>query len=362
MWAIAFALGCGDAPGTGQDAAAGAVDAARPVDAGGVADRIDPLLWVDFSVAGCAAGGIDAEPCVGVAPLTVRFLAAAPAPIDVYVWSFGDGSPAESSAAPAHTFERPGAYDVALTVGGPGGTASQRKAGWVVVAPAPLGAACRVDAQCAGGLACACGDGAGCPPGLADGWCSAECGGGTPCPPGGVCADLGDGSAPWQGARCLAACASAGDCRPGWTCRSVRSDGGWATACLPAGVIADVGESCAAADGSLDASACVGGVCAAAGARGLCAADCAGGCPPYAACATFAGDLGALCVARCGPDRPCDADPWLACEAPGGAGPSGFTVDEAPAAGGYCAPRPCAEPGDCGEGGACVGGRCVRSM
>ena len=49
------------------------------------------------------------------------------------------------------------------------------------------GAACDVTAQCATGLACVCGSGAGCPPAFVRGLCSVACTGGS-CGVGATCA------------------------------------------------------------------------------------------------------------------------------------------------------------------------------
>jgi hypothetical protein len=96
------------------------------------------------------------------------------------------------------------------------------------------------------------------------------------------------------------------------------------------------------------------------GARGLCSEACtAGSCPASAACASFVdGAVGPRCLARCAAEGDCSDDPWLACRPPGGAGALDFSVDEAAAPLGYCAPKPCLGPEDCGADGACVGGYC----
>lgn len=342
--------------GAGLDARAGIIDA------GPLPDRIDPLLWVELSATGCSSGGADGEPCTGPAPLAVQFTAIAPAPISTYVWSFGDGSPTSSEAAPLHVYELPGTYDVALTVSGPGGTATAMHGGFIVAHRAAVGAPCTDSAQCAVGLGCVCDGSATCAPALADGVCSAPCGPGAPCDDG-VCVELAAGGAadpePWQQALCLQGCASTPDCRDGFACRELLSAAAatWVQACFPPALLGGVGASCAQPDGALSGAACAGGVCADAGARGMCTASC-GACPSYAACATFAGPLGAICLARCSAERPCDGDPWLACEQPGGAGPAGFTVGEPAVTDGYCAPKSCTTPDDCGPDGACTGGTC----
>lgn len=56
----------------------------------------------------------------GFAPLVVRFTDQSTGTITSYDWNFGDGS-RNSNRNPRHTFRTPGAYDVRLTVVGPGG-------------------------------------------------------------------------------------------------------------------------------------------------------------------------------------------------------------------------------------------------
>jgi len=357
-------LACGGDGGGSVPAA----DAAPPPDARGVVDaapepdRIDPLLWVQFSATGCASGGSDQAPCEGLAPLTATFTAAAPAAIDTYLWDFGDGTPTDTEPRPTHVFDTPGTYDVSLTVGGPGGTASSLRVGFVIAARAPVGAPCRTDGQCQEGLSCFCGDGQDCPLALAGGFCSRDCARGIGCPDGSTCADLAaDASAePWQGVLCVATCDPT--CRGDFACRDLLGgDSGepWVVGCFPDGVLSPLGGACY--DGSsrpVDAS-CVGGACFAVGARGLCTGECetSADCPESSACATFNGGE-RRCLRRCPTGSVCATDPWLACAAPGAAGDLGFTVDEDPPDdAGYCAPRPCSEPSEC-AGGTCRDGHC----
>ena len=75
--------------------------------------------------------------------------------------------------------------------------------------------------------------------------------------------------------------------------------------------------------------------------------------------AYYDGALGSHCVARCEAAGDCTADPWLACEAPGAGGSRGFSVDETAATLGYCAPKSCMEPTDCGPDGTCSDGYCA---
>lgn len=371
--------------GPDGDGGAGRDAAARP-------DANAPLIWIDFSVAGCdaaltagAAGpdgvagprvdggpGDDAAPddagvgqvgCVGAAPLRLSFIPVAPAAVELHEWSFGDGSDPDRRAAPDHVYAEPGAYDVSLFVQGPGGTAAVIRPGFVQVVPAGGGRACSSDSQCATGV-CVCGA-APCD-GLGSGFCSAACSASAPCGAADVCVDLaagGPGPAPvpaWRDQLCLPSCGQGEACPAGSECRELPAEaGGWAAACFAPGLLGDVGDPCADPDGQLDGSRCASGTCLAIGLRGACSAACdEGACPGGAACATFAGGEPApSCVARCGDEQACDGDPWLACEAPGGAGDLAFTVDEQPAEGGYCAPRACGRDDECAPG-RCAGGYC----
>jgi PKD repeat protein len=344
--AVLAACGGGEAPAL--DAAAPGPDAGSVIaDAGAAPDAAPPLGWVDFAASGCAPIAPDvgeAPRCRATAPAALGFVALVSGTVDAYLWSFGDGSPPGSAAAPAHVYALPGRYDVSLTVGGPGGTAQRKRAGWVDVVPAPAGAACALDAQCAPGAACVCGEGEGaaCAPPLAAGLCATSCaGGGDACAGGEVCAALGDGPEPWRASLCLAACASDDDCAPGRACRELPGASGgagaaWVRGCFVAGLVADDGAACVDASGAPDHARCAGGACAALGARGVCATPCAtaGDCPSHATCATFAGGE-KRCLARCDAAHPCDDDPGLACAPPDAAT---FTVSEPPAASGYCAP------------------------
>jgi PKD repeat protein len=388
VWARAIAAAAllGAAPGcscgdnaAGSDAAAVDGDGGRLFDASMGPDAIAPLIWIDFSITGCASGagvalgtvdaGVDDadagafEPCRGDAPLALEFVPIAPASVDVYEWSFGDGSEPVGRAAPVHVYTEPGVYDVSLSAQGPGGTAGMIKPGVVVVGPAGLGAPCDGDDDCESGL-CVCGDGD-CAA-FAGGFCSAPCGAGTPCEVG-ACAQLAPGSPPapdpWQATLCLPDCEGGAACRAGSVCRELLrgDDDGWVEGCFAPGLLGDVGDACADAGGVLQDHLCAGGVCLAEGQRGACSAACdvTADCPTSAACATFEGGAPEpSCVARCDADTACDGDPWLACAAPGGTGAKDFTVDEIASDDGYCAPKPCSEPEDCGLSGSCTAGFC----
>jgi PKD repeat protein len=77
-------------------------------------------------------------PVLGVAPLEVTFEDRSSGVVTSWSWDFGDGESSRASA-PSHVYSAPGAYSVALTVSGPGGTDTLTLAGAVeVLAPAPL--------------------------------------------------------------------------------------------------------------------------------------------------------------------------------------------------------------------------------
>lgn len=359
MTLLGIACGGGGGVAPAGDAAPG--DAASFVDGGVGPDAATPLSWVDFAVSGCTPTSEDPPACRAAAPATLGFVTVAPAPVSTWLWQFGDGATA-AEPSPEHEFRLPGVYGVTLTVAGPGGTARADRPMRVEIVPAAPGDACDLDAQCAPAGECICGEGEGCEAPLAGGLCARACDAAAACDTDAACADLSLAgfTAPWRRALCLRTCAADGDCGAGRVCRSLPArGGGWMRGCFVAGLVADVGGSCAGGDGAPDDARCASAHCAALGARGLCTATCAtsADCPEGTACATFsgAGTVGKACVVRCGaaPGAACDADPWLACEAPGGAGRFGFTVDESPSAGGYCAPRTCSVDADCGAGGAC---------
>jgi hypothetical protein len=337
-------------------------------------DAPAPLIWIDFSITGCVdpealpagdadAGPVGEPPCRGTAPLALEFVPVAPATVTVYEWNFGDGSIPLRRQAPQHLFTAPGSYDVTLSVQGPGGTASAVKTGIVVVEPAGVGAPCEEDEQCQSGDCRCVGDA--CPG--ASGFCTAPCAADAPCADG-ICADLAPGDpgdpAPWQAPVCLLDCSGGAPCPGPMVCRELLrgdEDDAWAAACFHPGLLGDIGDSCRDANGALRDDLCASGMCLAEGLRGVCSAPCADApCPPSAACASFGGGVpGPACLARCGAGALCDADPGLACEPPGGGGDKGFTVDEPPAEAGYCAPRTCESPSDCGSLGLCSGGFCT---
>jgi PKD repeat protein len=360
LWlALLLGGGCSD-EGVAADAA---VDGLAPVvdlgpreGGGGVS--------IDFVATGCAAG--DGQRCAGPAPLRVQLaLVVSGMPLTAGRWSFGDGTEA-SGASVSHTYQKPGRYTVSVSLTTPAGTQSESKVDYVEVLAVAAGGACASDVVCQSG-SCVCAAG-GCPSPLEGGLCLAPCGQNA-CPDGETCVHLGlTGDAPWRVDACYPSCTSDAQCsRPGFRCRWAPSDLGWQRACLPPQP-ADIGAPCRRSDGSLDQTACLGGRCLGLGAGGYCSASCEpGACPEGTRCAELRPDGAAtpqrLCLRRCVPGG-CALDPWLGCQAPGGAGALGFTIigPADPAGTMYCAARACLGDGDCGLGGRCaaeLGGYCA---
>ncbi|MBI4719361.1 MAG: PKD domain-containing protein [Planctomycetes bacterium] len=72
----------------------------------------------------------------GVEPLAVAFQDESAGDVTAWAWDFESDGVIDSSAQdPAHTFTLPGAYTVSLTVGGPEGTDTAIRVGYVVVDP-----------------------------------------------------------------------------------------------------------------------------------------------------------------------------------------------------------------------------------
>lgn len=332
LWTILAGFACSPAPGSSSSSSSSAVHVAD-------ADASSGPLWADFAVRACPNFDPALPGCRGVVPLTIGFTPLGPVRVADPVWSFGDGSPEERSAAPVHPYAKPGTYTVTLSATG---IAPVVKEGYVVVAPAAAGAACTTKAQCQAGLDCRCAEGC---PGVA-GFCAATCAPG--CAAGTSCVATG----PVAGLVCLPTCQADADCPTGRCRELLAADGSsWKRVCLAGDVPADDGNSCSAADGSAAPSGCASGQCAPLGARGLCAAACDGNhrCPAHAVCATFTnGDR--RCLARCDAAHPCDGDPWLACEVPNGTGVLGFQAAEMVA---LCAPKRCAASVECGLEGSC---------
>ena len=73
------------------------------------------------NLAGAPIAGFIANPTSGAAPLLVNFTDASTGTITNRFWTFGDGNTSVATS-PSHTYSNAGAYSVALTVLGPGGS------------------------------------------------------------------------------------------------------------------------------------------------------------------------------------------------------------------------------------------------
>ena len=74
----------------------------------------------------------------GLAPLSVSFTSLSSGEILEYQWDFGDGA-TSNDANPAHTYQRPGVYDVTLAVSGPFGSDSLRLTSHIEVLSSEIG-------------------------------------------------------------------------------------------------------------------------------------------------------------------------------------------------------------------------------
>jgi len=152
-------------------------------------------LALDFAATGCGradagAPGADggAAPCMGAAPLTLTFTPVSSAALTRFRWTFGDDSPPSSERTPTHTYVLPGLYDVGVVAAGDNvGSVSRTRPGFVAVAANAAGSPCDVDAQCATGLFCLCGESAPCGDGFPHGICTSACAAGA-CGGGAACA------------------------------------------------------------------------------------------------------------------------------------------------------------------------------
>jgi PKD repeat protein len=288
-----------------------------------------PPLALDFAVTGCTRYDSGSARCYGSPPLALAFSPVSSPTLTRFLWSFGDGTPDSMERAPVHTYALPGMYDVTLVGSGTAvGAASSTQ--HVTVAALQAGAPCDVTAQCAPGLACACGAGAGCPPAFARGICTA------PCPPDGcgagtVCAAV----------ELPAAARAGGSGSDGGSA----SDGGTDARLDGSGSASDAGR-----DGNGDGpGAGVNGGDGGPGGQGD-GGDGGGGAPT--------GFHGPVCLAACKQDLDCPTG--LACRELAGAGPDGARWTHA------CFPHalgdvgdPCRDPGGALAGAACVSGTCA---
>ena len=81
------------------------------------------------------AANFSASPTSGFAPLSVTFTDSSTGPISSRQWSFGDGS-TSSATNPSRVYAA-GTYTVSLTATGPGGTDTETKTNYIVVAHPP---------------------------------------------------------------------------------------------------------------------------------------------------------------------------------------------------------------------------------
>ncbi|HVR01154.1 MAG TPA: PKD domain-containing protein, partial [Polyangia bacterium] len=183
LWTLPACHSSPTAPGGGPDASAGD---------GSSADVLGTLA-LDFAATGCGradANGAPSDggvaPCTGAPPLTLTFSPVSSAALTRFLWTFGDDSAPSTERAPTHTYVLPGAYDVALVAEGAMGSVSRQHAEYVQVAAATTGALCDVDGQCAAGLFCLCGQGAGCGESFKRGVCTNACDAAA-CGPGAAC-------------------------------------------------------------------------------------------------------------------------------------------------------------------------------
>jgi len=379
------------------------VDASVPVDASassdlGVFSDGGGLLHGAFTIIGCAVIDSTRDPirCSGPAPLALTFVPVGQG-VSTFVWSFPGGNPADArTVSPSTSYVTPGSYQVMLAAGGTAGTITANAV--IQVTAGEVGASCGLDRECdsAMSLGCVCKPSDGCAAGLGAGLCSRGCQGGgcgiqARCvdltPPSGVDggsapepADVDGGTdggsllvisdplaGPWREALCLPICTTDTDCRAGLSCRELpslasgQSAGGtftWQRGCF-ANLLGEVGAACVDAYRTTRNERCLSRRCDHFGARGLCTAACAtdADCPSYAACATFAGSPGSVCLAKCDSTHAC-TDPLLACESPGAPGAQGFTVAAAVAAT-YCAPKRCTKTSDCAPAGTCTDSHCL---
>lgn len=82
----------------------------------------------EVAITACAAipvvAGFNADPTIGIAPLTVTFTNTTTGNFTAGWWDFGDGmtAPFTNTITTLHTYESGGIYSVAITASGPGGT------------------------------------------------------------------------------------------------------------------------------------------------------------------------------------------------------------------------------------------------
>ena len=72
-------------------------------------------------------------PTSGPTPLSVVFTDQSTGNISSWSWNFGDGIGTSTARNPVYVYNTPGTYDVSLTVGGPGGSDTNTKTGYITV-------------------------------------------------------------------------------------------------------------------------------------------------------------------------------------------------------------------------------------
>jgi len=76
------------------------------------------------------------SPTIGSAPLNVMFTNSTTGQVTTWAWNFGDGT-TSNLKSPAHTYNSPGSYSVALTATGPGGAVTKTVSSAITVSSTP---------------------------------------------------------------------------------------------------------------------------------------------------------------------------------------------------------------------------------
>ena len=130
-WNFGDGNGSNDQSPTHTYAATGTYTVSLTVaDGGGNVDTETKSAYI--VVADPSVAEFSATPTTGSAPLPVSFQDLSGGTPTSWQWTFGDGG-TSSAQNPSHTYTTPGTYDVTLTIDGPGGTATQTKAGYISV-------------------------------------------------------------------------------------------------------------------------------------------------------------------------------------------------------------------------------------
>jgi PKD repeat protein len=96
--------------------------------------------WIKVSTNSCAppTAAFDASPQTGNAPLTVTMRNNSAGNYTSCLWEYGDGSTGNAcDSIHSHIYTNAGSYTVRLTVAGPGGSNTQTRVNYIVVANAP---------------------------------------------------------------------------------------------------------------------------------------------------------------------------------------------------------------------------------